>query len=311
MPSHSAVHNPIRGAFYILLAMLLFACQDVLIKQASEQLPVLQLLAVRTALVTVLLLALIAVIQPSAWRPRRLPPLLLRGTLAFLAFSSYYLALAFIPLADASAVYMSAPLFVTALSVPLLGERIGRHRVVAVVLGFIGVVIVINPGASVFRIESAVPLFSALCYSLIPIITRRTSSDEHALTMALYTALPYLALTLLTGAVFSHDAGSNASESMLANLTATWQPIGIELLGTMAITALFFTGGLISITEAYRTAAVSALAPFEYSHLVWSTTLGLLAFGHWPATHTLLGGSVIVGCGCYVAYRENLNRTSA
>ncbi|MEM9605260.1 MAG: DMT family transporter [Pseudomonadota bacterium] len=308
MAVSTAVHNPTRGALYIVVAMLLFACQDVLIKQASEQLPVLQLLAVRTAMVTVLLMTVISLVQPRAWRPKRLAPLLLRGVLAFLAFSSYYLALAFIPLADASAVYMSAPLFVTALSVPLLGERIGRHRLIAVVAGFVGVLIVINPGASLFRVESAVPLFSALCYALIPIITRRTSGDERALTMALYTALPYLALTLLAGLLFSQDTAVAPSSGIAANIRAAWQPLDVELTVTLATTALFFTGGLLSITEAYRVAAVSALAPFEYSHLVWSASLGLLVFHDWPMPHTLLGGALIVACGCYVAYRENRQR---
>ncbi|MEM6985688.1 MAG: DMT family transporter [Pseudomonadota bacterium] len=309
MANMITAHNPARGAAFIVLAMLMFACQDVLLKRVSEALPVLQLLAVRTAMVCVLLIAIIALFQRAAWRPKRLGPLLLRGTLAFLAFSSYYLALAFIPLAEASAVYMSAPLFVTALSVPLLGERIGVHRLLAVVLGFVGVMIVINPGANLFRIESAVPLFSAMCYALIPIITRRTAQDEMALTMALYTALPYLAWILAVSALFGHTDNTGSGASIMANITSAWRPVTLEQAATLAVTALFFTGGLLSITEAYRVAAVSSLAPFEYSHLVWSTTLGFLVFQDWPAPATLLGGAVIVACGCYVAYRENLTRT--
>ena len=312
MPPSTPQHRPLFGALYIAVAMLLFACQDVVIKQASTDLPVLQLLAVRTAMVTLMLVLAVSVIHPAAWRAANPWPLVLRGTLAFLAFSSYYLALAFIPLAEASAVYMSAPLFVTLLSIPLLGERVGRHRALAVLLGFVGVMIVINPGASLFRVESAVPLFSALCYALIPIITRKAGLREHALTMALYTTVPYLFWTLLVGAwvtFFTEQGELSAATGVTANLTSAWQPLTREQLVALGIAALFFTGGLLSITEAYRIAAVSSLAPFEYSHLLWSTALGLIAFGDLPAVNTLVGGVLIVACGCYVAFREHQNRT--
>lgn len=308
MSTIPSAHNPGKGALYIILSMLLFACQDVLLKAASDHLPVLQLLTIRTAMVAVLLAAGIVVLQPRAWRPQRIWPLLLRGVLAFFAFSSYYLALAFIPLAEASAVYMSAPLFVTALSVPLLGERIGAHRVAAVLLGFVGVLIVINPGAGIVRFESAVPLFSALCYALIPIITRRTSGSERALTMAFYTALAYLGCALLASAIFSRNVDVDTATSIGGNIAAAWRTVDLSTLAALGLAALFFTGGLLSITEAYRIAAVSALAPFEYSHLVWSSVLGVLVFHSWPSLHTLIGGALITGCGCYVAYRENRSR---
>ena len=128
-------------------------------------------------------------------------PLVARGVLAFLAFTSYYIALMKIPLADAAAVYMTAPLFVTLLSVPLLGEKVGIHRWTAVIAGFSAVLVILNPGSSIFQPEATIPLFSALCYSLIPIINRRIGMGEHALTMAIYTTATYLFLILVTSAV--------------------------------------------------------------------------------------------------------------
>ncbi len=305
-------HQPVRGALFIAFAMFLFACQDALLKELSTTLPVLQMLAVRTAVVAVLLTVAAIACGPAAWRAKQPWPLLLRGTLAFLAFSSYYLALAVIPLAEASAVYLSAPLFVTLLSVPLLRERVGRHRALAVLCGFVGVMIVINPSAALFRVEAAIPLFSALCYALIPIITRRYGAREHALALALYTTVPYLfwiGVTSAGFALFTGGAETSNTPQLLSNLMAPWTALSGRDAASLGLAALFFLGGLLSITEAYRTAAVSAIAPFEYTHLLWSMALGIWIFSDSPSPSTLVGGAVIVASGCYVAYREHRHRT--
>ena len=127
-------------------------------------------------------------------RGSRTGPLLLRGVLAFFAFTCYYLSLKFIPFATAAAVYMSAPLFVTLLSSLLLKESVGIHRWLAVLSGFSAVVFMLDPGSDLFQVESLLPLFSALCYAMIPILNRRIGLSEHALTMGIYTTVAYLVL---------------------------------------------------------------------------------------------------------------------
>ena len=137
---------------------------------------------IRLAIVLALLLAVALAWQgPGILRTRRPRLMFARGVLAFFAFTTYYIALSAIPLAEAAVVYMTAPLFVTLLSALVLRERVGLHRWSAVVIGFGAVVFMLDPGSSLFRIESAMPLFSALCYAPISIINPHHQSPHRSL----------------------------------------------------------------------------------------------------------------------------------
>lgn len=230
--------------------------------------------------------------------------LLLRGAVAFFAFGSYYIALAVIPMANASAVYMTAPLFITALSVPLLGEKVGWHRWSAVVTGFMAVLIIINPTSNLFRIEAALPLLSALFYSTLPIITRKVGMSAHVLAMTTYNAAAYFGLCLLAILFFFLFPPDANAPALLKSIAANWVfPDPISLFW-MFVSGLIFCVAVLCITQAYRIASVSAVAPFEYSYLVWMILLGYLIFDEIPGLRTLAGGTIIVLSGIYVMYRE-------
>lgn len=301
----AGANQPLTGIAYCTFGLLAFACQDTLIKSLSERYPVLEVLTLRTALV----LTLLVVVGAGCWgkaillskNPR---PMMLRGVFAFSAFSTYYLALTVIPLADAAAVYMTAPLFVTVLSVLLLREQVGWHRIAAVVIGFVSVIVMLNPGSSLFRIEAAMPLFSALSYAMIPILTRRVGLTEHPVTMAIYTTLSYLLLCMVASLLLLPLSAGGADSSLWTTLTAPWIWVSRVDFLLACVAACVFTVGLLSITQAYRIAAVSAVSPFEYSYLIWASLLGFIAFGHVPNTRTALGSIAIVACGCYIMYRE-------
>ena len=246
---------------------------------------------------------------PDILKMRQPQLMLLRGLLAFLAFSSYYIALSVIPLADGAAVFMTAPLFVTALSVYLLAEKVGIHRWAAVCIGFIAILIMLNPGSDLFRIEAAIPLFSALCYAIVPIITRYIGMAVPALTMTIYTTASYLFMCLLTFAclqLLPIDVSNQEDTTMIWHtLLLPWYlPTGADFL-LMALSGGIFTLALLAITQAYRIAAVSIVAPFEYSYLIWASLLGYIAFGDIPGLRTVLGGLTIVSCGLYIMYREH------
>ena len=305
MKSVSRVHRPLAGIGFCVFALLAFAAQDAIVKALSVHYPVLQVLVLRSALVLVILLMLgfyfhgVGIIKSK--QPK---PMLLRGVLAFLAFTSYYLALTRIPLADAAAVYMTAPLFVTALSAPLLGEHVGWHRWGAVTLGFLAVVIMLNPGSSLFRIEAAIPLFSALCYAAIPILNRWIGLSEHVLTMTIYTTVVFLLLTSTASLIVHTLPYTITGEGFSVNLFQRWSWPTNEHLQMIALSGIVFTIALLSITQAYRIAIVSSVAPFEYTYLVWAGLLGFIVFDDVPGVRTILGGLAVVACGCYVLYRE-------
>ena len=230
--------------------------------------------------------------------------LLLRGSFAFVAFTAYYLALSRMPIADAAAIYMTAPLFVTALSVPLLREKVGLHRAGAVFVGFVAAIAMIRPGSSVFQAVAVLPLFSAVTYAFIPIINRRVGLTQPALTMALYTIVSYLALCLISYVLVHFVQWSADPHSLFADLARHWLPMTPSHLALTALSGLIFIAGLLGLTQSYRLLPVSVVAPFEFSYLIWATLLGFLVFGDLPASYTVLGGAVVIICGCYIAYRE-------
>lgn len=298
------------GVLYVVFGLLAFAIQDAIVKHLSADYPVLELLTIRSiAVLAGLVLLMIVLGGPkgrwSLFKTDRPVLLMSRGAFAFFAFTAYYLALAKIPLADAAAVYMTAPLFVTALSVPFLGEKVGLHRVMAVVVGFVAAIVMIQPGSSVFQAAAALPLFSAMSYAFIPIINRRVGLSQPALTMALYTTLCYLALCLVAFVLVHTIEWSVDPENVFANLAEHWRPMTLWHLLLCCVSGLFFIGGLLGLTQSYRLLPVSIVAPFEYSYLIWATLIGWLVFRESPGLHTVAGGLVVVLCGCYITYREH------
>ena len=200
---------------------------------------------------------------------------------------------------------MTAPLFVTLLSSLLLRENVGCHRWAAVSLGFAAVIVMLNPGSALFRIESALPLFSAMCYAMIPIINRRIGMSEHALTMAIYTTFTYLSLILLASAMIHLFPAADTSNDITAAIFQRWFWLSTDDLLLTLLAGCIFSVALLCIT-----AIVSSVAPFEYSYLLWATLIGYLFFGDIPGIRTVVGGSVVVLCGCYIIYRESRRKTS-
>lgn len=295
----------LRGITLLVIALLVFAAQDAIVKFLSIRYEVIQLLTWRIIFVVLMLIAIglsshgLKIMVTSNW-----PLMCLRGVMAFLAFSNYYIALKIMPLGQAATIYMTAPLFVTALSVPLLGETVGLRRWIAVTIGFAAVVYMLNPGADVFRLISALPLLSALFYSLIPIITRKIDSRENSLTIAFYTATTYCVLCLLvSGAVHLWPAG-NEQNGLWAIIAQPWIALDIRAWLLIVLSSIMFTVGVLCLTMAYRTAPVSTLAPFEYSYLVWAMLAGFIVFSDIPVLRTWVAAAVIAGSGIYIAFRE-------
>ncbi len=293
------------SVLYIVFGLLAFAIQDAIIKGLSQTHPVLQLLTIRSMVVMLLLLLLtLSIGGLSLFKTRRLPLLMSRGVFAFFAFTLYYLALSKIPFAEGAAVYMTAPLFVTALSIPLLGENVGIHRVLAVLTGFIAALIMVNPGSAVFQIASVLPLISAMLYSFIPIMNRHIGRREHPLTMAVYSMLSYLLLSLIASLLVYVIRPEVNSQNIFAGLAEIWLPLSWWDLLSISCSGALFVLGLLGLTQSYRLLPVSIVAPFEYSYLVWATAIGYVVFNEIPSLRTLIGGIAIVACGCYITYRE-------
>jgi drug/metabolite transporter (DMT)-like permease len=210
---------------------------------------------------------------------------------ALLASSLFFISgLRFLPVAEASATAFVSPIFVTALSILFLSERVGLRRWLATVVGLSGVLIILRPGTSAFHPAAFFPLISAAGWACTLIMTRMMSGKEHASTVMTYSSIAGLAiLTLLVPLVW---------------IAPTWHDVFFGVLVGVASTA-----GQWIVVLAFRYADASVLAPFSYTQLLWVGILGFLIFGEVPDIWTVAGAGLIVGSGLYTAHRERVRHS--
>lgn len=293
------------------LGKLLFATQDVIIKYMSGAYPVHEIVSIR-GLVAIPLLLLITGLSIGLPALRRHKPWLhlLRGGLMFLAFLAYYVALSEMSLINATALFFTAPFFITILSIPFLGEKVGLRRVLSIVGGFIGVLVVLRPSSAGFDAIALLPIVAAFFYAVCQVMVRYAGMTAPAVIMSLYASIAFLLLGLLTGLVLigvepgSGDASSRA-------LLQPWSipPIGDFLL--LACTGVTSALGFMFASYAYQNAEASQLAPFEYLLIVWVALLSYLVWGEIPDQQTLIGVAIIIASGIYVLKREKQARALA
>lgn len=243
----------------------------------------------------------------GAWdavRPRRVGLHALRAACVLASNLSYFLGLAALPLADGVAIFFVAPLLMTALSVPLLGERVGPRRWAAVAVGLLGVLVMLRPGPGFVQPASLLVLLSALAYALTNILTRRMGPTEGAVAMSVSTQGAFVLLSLAVGAAVGDGrlaAGAGPSLTFLLRAWA-WPPLADWplFLATGCATTL---GGLM-LAQAYRLSPPALVAPFEYAAMPLAVLWGVLAFGTWPDRVAWLGIALICGAGLYALWRE-------
>ena len=277
----------------MLVAMALFSVMDGVTKELAQRLSALE---VGWGRYLFNLLFLVPVfLKPSGRRAlatRRPLPQIARGALLFGSGLLFITALRSLPMADATATGFVAPLMVTALSIPLLGERVEAARWLAVLAGFGGVLVVVRPGGAGFEPASLLPLASAACWALSLIITRQLSSTEQPLTTLIYSGLTGFALSSLL-------------------LPGVWlAPAATDWLLLAAAGGLYALAQFL-LLRAFLTAHASLLAPFQYSQIAWSTAIGLVWFGSIPDLPTLAGTAVIIASGLYVWRRESRGAATA
>ncbi len=221
----------------------------------------------------------------SALRSSKPVTHLMRAVLWIAATLLFFTSVKLLQLAEATALIFVAPLFITAISALFLREHVGWRRWMAVIVGFIGVVIVIRPGGSTFQPASLLPVATALLYAFLMISARWVDARESMWTLMLY----------LTG-----------SSAFLSSFITPffWDSIRLEDLWLFVAIALFGTAGMTMMTQAFRLAPAVVIAPLDYTALIWATAIGWFIWGEIPDTVTYLGAVIIISSGVFIIVRE-------
>ncbi|MBB3190392.1 DMT family transporter [Halomonas cerina] len=282
--------SSLKGIGFMCLGVLCLALGDAVAKWLGEVHSPLQIIFFRT-LVSLPLIALLAHFGGGLRKlgTRRPGIHLLRGLIYTGTMGCFVLGLTLLPLAEATAIAFVAPLFVTLLSVPLLGERIEGPVLVASLVGFLGVLVVVRPGGETFDPGALVMLGAAVFYALLMLTSRRWGGTEHLWAMVFYMTLVPLVLTA-------------------ASLPWVWQtPLNWHWPAFLA-SGVLGVGATACITLAFRHAPAAIAAPFDYTALLWAVLLGWWFWGEMPDLGVFAGSVLIIGSGLAVAYHER--RTS-
>ena len=276
----------LRGPLLALLSMVIYSTHDVIIKYLGATYPPLQILFF-AALFSFPFIAILLLrdadggtLRPRSpfWVGLRSVCIVLSGVGGFYAFSA-------LPMAQVYSILFSQPLLITMLAIPILNERVGLHRWLAVGIGLTGVLIVLRPGNTDLGLGHLAALTGAFCSAMGAVIVRKLGKSERTVTLMLW---PLLGNFVLTG----------------ASLALAYEPMSAGALGLSALIAVLGLCAAFLLILAYQTGQAATVAPMQYSQMIWAIIFGWIIFHEKPDLVTLLGGALIIGSGLYILMRE-------
>lgn len=279
--------NTVKGIVALVVATLFFAGQDAITKHLTGSLPVAQIILVRF-----FFFALFALVYASrtigvrrAFASKMRGQQILRGLLIVVEISIFAWSLKFMGLAEMHAIFASFPLVITALSVPMLGERVGWRRWIAVGIGFVGTLIIIQPGSGEFNVTVILVLICVLMFAVYNLLTRKVSREDHFETSLIYFGVVGLLISAMVAPFY-------------------WQAVNTEQTIWLLIISTTSIIGHLLLIKALQFAPAVILQPFNYFVLVWAIIIGYFAYGEILDTTSLMGAGLVVTSGIYIARRE-------
>lgn len=279
------VDNPLRGIALNLGASVVFCASDTLAKQLAADVAIVQIAWTRYVVFVLMALVVTTQVRGTSFFVRSPRMQILRGLFQSGSALFFILGIRDVTLAEAATIGFVGPIFVTCLSIPLLGEKVDARRWAALAAGMLGVLVVLRPGSGDFHPEGLYRVASALFWSFSVILTRRMTATERPETTMFWSAV--------TGLVVM---------SALVPF-AFVPPTSAQLVLSLGQGVMSSVGQWLAIL-ALRYAPASVLAPYSYASLVWMTIAGFLVFGVLPDQWTLAGAAIIVGSALYTARRE-------
>lgn len=282
----------LRGALFMSLSMAGFTFNDTIIKFLSTEINMGQIIFLRGAIATVLIFLLArhrGALRPLSVLANRWVVMRVIGEIG--GTVTFIIALSHIPIATASAILQALPLAVTMGAALFLAEPVGWRRWSAILVGFVGVMIIVRPGSEAFSPFALLVVGTVLFATMRDIATRK-----------IHAAIPSLFLSTVTAA-----AVSIAGLCIIVPLGG-WRPVDGGELGLVAVAACLLLVGYQFIIMSMREGEISFVAPFRYTSFIWSVLLGYLVFADVPDNFMIIGGAIVVGSGLYTLYREQVRQ---
>ena len=280
----------VAGALLMMASMAAFTINDAFIKVAGAQMPLMQILFLRGILTTALILALAVALGQFQFRMARRDWILVGlRTLSEIGAAIFFLsALMNMPIANVTAILQVLPLSVSLGAALFLSEPLGWRRLLAIAVGFAGMLLIVRPGADGFSIWAVYALCAVVCITMRDLVTRRLSKDVPSMTVTLAASVGVVAF------------------AAVASAAVEWQPVTLDLAALIAGAGVFVLGGYYFSVRVMRVGDIGFIAPFRYTSLIWALVIGFVIFGEWPDAMTFVGAAIVVGTGLFTLYRERL-----
>ena len=299
--------NNFLAITYIMLCMTAFALQDTVIRLLAVDISILQVMFARSVVALILLTLFLKITKKEIILKTEFPKLSIFRTVMFiLAFVFYYIGLHYLTFAEASALFFTAPFFITIFSGIFLKEKIGLIRWAIIVYGFIGVLFIVSPDINSFNIYMIYPILCAAGYSANMIIIKYTSEKDNVYTQTLHVYIATIIICpIITFSGIFLDFGNSNSE-VLNFLFRDWffnDPKSLFMIFVVGVSVIF---GFVFLFNAYRHGRPYIIAPFEYIFLIWAVILGWFIWSETVDLKTWTGIAIIVSAGIFILYREKI-----
>jgi len=299
------ISSNVKGVSFLVLSALIFSLQNIAVKWIGGDYSVLEIVTFRS-LIALPFTLLFYRYEGGRGLPTTQRHRLeyVRGGFLFLSYTTHFMGLAALALADVESIRYSGPLMITFLSVVILGEKVGPRRWLALIVGFMGVLLVVKPGSTTFNMGSIFILISVLFYALNVMLTRKLQTTDSSATMAYYSSLVYLVAAFVLAPlaiVFGEIPDAHPS---IAFLLRAWTVPTLLDWVIMSGLGLVWAGGMYCMARAYSLAQASVVAPFEYASLPINMMWGFVIWREIPTLMTVAGAFLTLSSGLYILYRE-------
>lgn len=295
-----------QGILCLLGALAFLTVSDAIIKWLSPVLPLHEITLWRAVFALTVLMVFVQFEGGLKTLKTRRPVLhLARGLMLVLANMFFFLGLASLPFAENIALFFTAPLFICILSQPVLGEKVGLSRWVAIAIGLAGVVVMLRPGSDLFRVISLLPILAAFSYAAMTMMTRKLGIKESAGALTFYIQLAFIVVSVPIGLAIGDGVFDQYQSESLSFLLRAWRWPDAAQFQLLLLCGVMVSFGGYLLSQAYRLGEASIVAPFEYTSMPYALITGYLLWGDWPDRVSMLGSGLIIGGGLLVIYLES------